>query len=85
VSATAPRGFRAAGIPAGIKSTDAPDVALVVNDGPDDAATAVFTTALFVDDPDRGRVLAAIGATDATVRTNDLSIAYVHENSAYSS
>jgi glutamate N-acetyltransferase/amino-acid N-acetyltransferase len=41
---TAPRGFRAAGVRAGIKSSGAPDVALVVNDGPHYGAAAVFTT-----------------------------------------
>ncbi|HEX2073280.1 MAG TPA: bifunctional glutamate N-acetyltransferase/amino-acid acetyltransferase ArgJ [Geodermatophilus sp.] len=47
MSTTAPKGFRAAGVAAGLKSTGAPDVALVVNDGPDDAAAAVFTTNRF--------------------------------------
>jgi glutamate N-acetyltransferase/amino-acid N-acetyltransferase len=47
VTVTAPQGFRAAGVAAGLKSTGAPDVALVVNDGPDDAAAAVFTTNRF--------------------------------------
>jgi glutamate N-acetyltransferase / amino-acid N-acetyltransferase len=41
---TAAAGFRAAGVAAGLKSTGAPDVALVVNDGPLDAAAAVFTS-----------------------------------------
>jgi glutamate N-acetyltransferase / amino-acid N-acetyltransferase len=44
VSVTAARGFRAAGVAAGLKSTGERDVALVVNDGPDDVAAAVFTT-----------------------------------------
>ncbi|GAB3982564.1 bifunctional glutamate N-acetyltransferase/amino-acid acetyltransferase ArgJ [Plantactinospora veratri] len=43
MSVTAPRGFRAAGVAAGLKSDDARDVALVVNDGPDAAAAGVFT------------------------------------------
>jgi glutamate N-acetyltransferase/amino-acid N-acetyltransferase len=47
VSTTAARGFRAAGVAAGLKSSGDPDVALVVNDGPDDAAAAVFTTNRF--------------------------------------
>jgi glutamate N-acetyltransferase / amino-acid N-acetyltransferase len=47
VTTTAPRGFRAAGVAAGLKSSGATDVALVVNDGPDDAAAAVFTTNRF--------------------------------------
>ncbi|MCZ2837585.1 bifunctional glutamate N-acetyltransferase/amino-acid acetyltransferase ArgJ [Modestobacter sp. VKM Ac-2985] len=47
MTVTAPQGFRAAGVAAGLKSSGAPDVALVVNDGPDDAAAAVFTTNRF--------------------------------------
>jgi glutamate N-acetyltransferase/amino-acid N-acetyltransferase len=43
VSVTAAAGFRAAGIAAGLKTVGGPDVALVVNDGPSDAAAAVFT------------------------------------------
>ncbi|MFC8599161.1 bifunctional glutamate N-acetyltransferase/amino-acid acetyltransferase ArgJ [Isoptericola sp. NPDC057191] len=41
---TAPAGFRAAGVAAGLKSTGARDVALVVNDGPRRTAAAVLTT-----------------------------------------
>ncbi|WP_138731749.1 bifunctional glutamate N-acetyltransferase/amino-acid acetyltransferase ArgJ [Modestobacter excelsi] len=47
MTVTAPAGFRAAGVAAGLKSSGAPDVALVVNDGPDDVAAAVFTTNRF--------------------------------------
>ncbi len=43
MSVTAPAGFRAAGIAAGIKASGGPDLALVVNDGPSDAAAGVFT------------------------------------------
>ncbi|MEE1618387.1 bifunctional glutamate N-acetyltransferase/amino-acid acetyltransferase ArgJ [Brachybacterium sp. J153] len=43
MSITRPRGFRAAGLAAGIKASGAPDLALVVNDGPRDTAAAVFT------------------------------------------
>ena len=43
MSVTAPKGFRAAGVAAGLKASGAPDVALVVNDGPDAAAAGVFT------------------------------------------
>ncbi|MER5318300.1 bifunctional glutamate N-acetyltransferase/amino-acid acetyltransferase ArgJ [Streptosporangium roseum] len=43
MSVTAPLGFRAAGVVAGIKSGDARDLALVVNDGPSRAAAGVFT------------------------------------------
>jgi glutamate N-acetyltransferase / amino-acid N-acetyltransferase len=44
VSVTEPKGFRAAGITAGLKASGKPDVALVVNDGPMKAAAAVFTS-----------------------------------------
>ncbi|GAA5175709.1 bifunctional glutamate N-acetyltransferase/amino-acid acetyltransferase ArgJ [Pseudonocardia eucalypti] len=40
---TAPHGFRAAGVAAGIKASGALDLALVVNDGPDHHAAGVFT------------------------------------------
>ncbi|UFU04281.1 bifunctional glutamate N-acetyltransferase/amino-acid acetyltransferase ArgJ [Ruania suaedae] len=41
---TSPAGFRAAGVAAGLKSSGDPDVALVVNDGPEKVGAAVFTT-----------------------------------------
>jgi glutamate N-acetyltransferase/amino-acid N-acetyltransferase len=40
---TAPAGFRAAGIAAGIKASGRLDLALVFNEGPDHAAAGVFT------------------------------------------
>jgi glutamate N-acetyltransferase/amino-acid N-acetyltransferase len=43
MSVTAPLGFRAAGVAAGIKASGSPDVAVVVNDGPSAAAAGVFT------------------------------------------
>ncbi|MDT7572536.1 MAG: glutamate N-acetyltransferase / amino-acid N-acetyltransferase [Actinomycetota bacterium] len=43
MSVTTPQGFRAAGVAAGLKASGRPDVALVVNDGPLDAAAGVFT------------------------------------------
>jgi glutamate N-acetyltransferase / amino-acid N-acetyltransferase len=43
MSVTAPRGFRAAGVAAGLKPSGARDVAVVLNDGPSHAAAAVFT------------------------------------------
>jgi glutamate N-acetyltransferase/amino-acid N-acetyltransferase len=43
MSVTTPKGFRAAGITAGLKASGRPDLALVVNDGPLDAAAGVFT------------------------------------------
>jgi glutamate N-acetyltransferase/amino-acid N-acetyltransferase len=43
VSVTAPLGFRAAGVVAGLKTSGERDVAVVINDGPSRAAAAVFT------------------------------------------
>ncbi|MEV6815209.1 hypothetical protein AB0M52_24260, partial [Micromonospora sp. NPDC051296] len=44
MTVTTPRGFRAAGVAAGLKTSGAPDVALVVNDGPDAGVAGVFTS-----------------------------------------
>jgi glutamate N-acetyltransferase / amino-acid N-acetyltransferase len=44
MSVTAPLGFRAAGVAAGIKASGKPDVAIVINDGPSAAAAGVFTS-----------------------------------------
>ena len=43
MTVTTPLGFRAAGVCAGLKSTGAPDMALIVNDGPSSASASVFT------------------------------------------
>jgi glutamate N-acetyltransferase/amino-acid N-acetyltransferase len=43
MSVTAPLGFRAAGVTAGLKPSGQPDVAVVLNDGPSRSAAAVFT------------------------------------------
>ena len=47
MSVTSAKGFRASGVTAGIKASGKPDVALVVNDGPNDVAAAVFTSNRF--------------------------------------
>jgi len=44
MSVTAPLGFRAAGVAAGIKTSGSPDVGVVINDGPSAAAAGVFTS-----------------------------------------
>ena len=44
MSVTAPLGFRAAGVAAGLKQSGQPDVAVVLNDGPSRSAAAVFTS-----------------------------------------
>jgi glutamate N-acetyltransferase / amino-acid N-acetyltransferase len=44
---TAPQGFRAAGLAAGLKASGAADVAVVVNDGPLQSAAGVFTSNRF--------------------------------------
>jgi len=43
MSITLPAGFRAAGVTAGLKPSGKPDLAVVVNDGPDHHGAAVFT------------------------------------------
>ena len=47
MSVTAAMGFRAAGVHAGLKNSGAPDLALVVNDGPLCVAAGVFTANRF--------------------------------------
>ena len=44
MTVTSPRGFRAAGVTAGLKPSGQPDLALVVNDGPQHAVAAVYTS-----------------------------------------
>ena len=44
MTVTAPQGFEAAGVAAGLKSTGRPDVAVVVNRGPLKTGAAVFTS-----------------------------------------
>lgn len=44
MSVTSAQGFRASGVTAGLKASGTPDIALVVNDGPDHHAAAVFTS-----------------------------------------
>ncbi|TWP33343.1 bifunctional glutamate N-acetyltransferase/amino-acid acetyltransferase ArgJ [Leekyejoonella antrihumi] len=44
MSVTAAKGFRASGVTAGLKPSGRPDVALVINDGPNRDAAAVFTS-----------------------------------------
>ena len=43
MTVTAPQGFRAGGVTAGLKDSGDPDVAVVLNDGPSWAGAAVFT------------------------------------------
>ncbi|MEC7103592.1 MAG: bifunctional glutamate N-acetyltransferase/amino-acid acetyltransferase ArgJ [Actinomycetota bacterium] len=47
MSVTAAQGFRAQGIAAGIKPSGRRDLAIIINDGPSDAAAAVFTSNRF--------------------------------------
>lgn len=51
MSVCSPKGFRAAGVTAGIKASGRPDVALVVNDGPLAVAAGVFTENRFAAAP----------------------------------
>ena len=47
MSVTAAKGFRAAGVTAGIKASGKPDMAVVINDGPLQVAAGVFTSNRF--------------------------------------
>ncbi|NMR20567.1 bifunctional glutamate N-acetyltransferase/amino-acid acetyltransferase ArgJ [Cellulomonas fimi] len=68
MSVTAPLGFRAAGVTAGLKSSGAPDLALVVNDGPERVVAGVFTTNRVVAAPVVwSRQVVADGRADAVV------------------
>ncbi|MGW7276278.1 bifunctional glutamate N-acetyltransferase/amino-acid acetyltransferase ArgJ [Streptomyces sp. NPDC054864] len=68
MSVTAAQGFTAAGIAAGIKENGAPDLALVVNNGPRHAAAAVFTSNRVQAAPVRwSRVILADGELRAVV------------------
>ena len=51
MSVTAAKGFTAAGVTAGLKLSGKPDLALVVNEGPDAHAAAVFTSNRFTAAP----------------------------------
>jgi len=51
MSVTGPKGFRAAGVTAGLKDSGKPDIALVVNDGPRRSCAAVFTSNRFKANP----------------------------------
>ncbi|MFF1380513.1 bifunctional glutamate N-acetyltransferase/amino-acid acetyltransferase ArgJ [Streptomyces sp. NPDC058308] len=68
MSVTAARGFLASGLSAGIKESGDPDLALVVNRGPSDAAAAVFTSNRVQAAPVRwSRSAVADGALSAVV------------------
>ena len=63
-----PQGFRAAGVAAGLKASGTPDVALIVNDGPDHHAAAVFTSNRVVAAPVTwSRTVVGDGRVDAVV------------------
>ncbi|WJY67979.1 bifunctional glutamate N-acetyltransferase/amino-acid acetyltransferase ArgJ [Corynebacterium auris] len=65
---TTPRGFRAAATTAGIKPSGNPDMALVLNDGPESVAAAVFTRNRVVASPVKvSRRAVADGALRAVV------------------
>ncbi|MDQ6896245.1 MAG: bifunctional glutamate N-acetyltransferase/amino-acid acetyltransferase ArgJ [Actinomycetota bacterium] len=63
-----PQGFRAAGVTAGLKASGSPDLALLVNDGPDHHAAAVFTCNRVVAAPVTwSRTVVGDGRVDAVV------------------
>lgn len=68
MSVTSARGFRSAGVVAGLKSSGKPDVAVVINDGPDHHAAAVFTANRVAAAPVRwSRQAVGDGRADAVV------------------
>ncbi|QKE84992.1 bifunctional glutamate N-acetyltransferase/amino-acid acetyltransferase ArgJ [Arthrobacter sp. NEB 688] len=68
MSVTTPKGFRASGVTAGLKASGRPDLALVVNDGPDHHVAAVFTGNRVEAAPVTwSRVAVADGRADAVV------------------
>ncbi|GEA81595.1 bifunctional glutamate N-acetyltransferase/amino-acid acetyltransferase ArgJ [Cellulomonas uda] len=65
---TAPLGFRASGVTAGLKASGRPDLALVVNDGPLQVGAAVFTSNRVVGHPVTwSRQVVADGVVSAVV------------------
>ena len=77
MSVTAPAGFRAAGVTAGLKASGDPDVALVVNDGPENAAAGVFTTNKVVAAPVRwSRQVLRWNALRAAESVSRIPVAY---------
>ena len=71
VGVTYPKGFRAAGVVAGQRKGDGPDLALVVNTGAHAAAAAVFTSNRFPAAPVQwSRHVMASGATPTVVVLN---------------
>lgn len=68
MSVTAAAGFRAAGATAGLKPSGAPDVSVVVNDGPSHSAAGVFTRNTIVAAPVRwSRQVLTSGSLGAVV------------------
>ncbi|UTX52192.1 bifunctional glutamate N-acetyltransferase/amino-acid acetyltransferase ArgJ [Leucobacter aridicollis] len=71
MSVTYPLGFRSAGVTAGIKSSGKPDLALVVNDGPQPGCAVVFTRNRAQAHPIRwSRSVIAAGGTPRAVLLN---------------
>jgi glutamate N-acetyltransferase/amino-acid N-acetyltransferase len=74
MTVTAPKGFRASGVTAGLKASGKPDLALVVNDGPLDAAAGVFT---------RNRVKAApVIWSEQVVRSGRIQVVVLNSGGA---
>ena len=87
MSVTAPKGFRATGITAGLKPSGTPDLALVVNDGPDQVGAAVFTSNRVVGAPvtwsrqvvsDHVVHAVVLNSGGANVATGSQGFAHVH-------
>lgn len=69
-----PKGFRGAGIAAGLKSSGTRDLALIVNDGPEKVGAAVFTTNQIVAAP--------VTWTSQVVRDNEVSAVLLNSGGA---
>lgn len=84
MSITAAKGFRAAGVKAGLKASGSPDLALVVNDGPLAIAAGVFTTNRVVAAPVTWsrRALAASPAARAVILNSGSANACTGERGA---
>lgn len=70
MTVTSAKGFRAAGMAVGLKSTGKPDLALVVNDGPHRASAVVFTTNRAQANPILWSKRAAASRTSAAIVLN---------------
>ena len=74
ISKSFPKGFRGAGVSAGLKSSGAKDLALIINDGPDKFGAAVFTTNQIVAAP--------VIWTSQVIKDNEISAVLLNSGGA---